>query len=300
MQDIINNFKNQIKSDGVSQGDIKLLEDTMGEKVISSTVSLKNFTSERSSIGIDLVSDILDNYVPESSVTKKVYTKEDYVRINNNHIKSMEDLANILASLTKTYSEDKKNTLFNLKSRYTFNNSDGSSETVVWDMFSKKYNMTNFLNDVGFIREACKEDKAVNVIDKIQTFKYSLEKNGENSNVNWSVGGFDTFISMGLILNKEFDSYVYSIAFTPMILTGEDMINFLDNSYVHYEYVNNIVKDLSYIYKDTLIRMGKDINVWNGMNLDYLERLEFITEKNKITIEFLNILKSIFDSMSNQ
>ncbi len=300
MQDIINNFKNQIKSDGVSQGDIKLLEDTMGEKVISSTVSLKNFTSERSSIGIDLVSDILDNYVPESSVTKKVYTKEDYVRINNNHIKSMEDLANMLASLTKTYSEDKKNTLFNLKSRYTFNNSDGSSETVVWDMFSKKYNMTNFLNDVGFIREACTEDKAVNVIDKIQTFKYSLEKNGENSNVNWSVGGFDTFISMGLILNKEFDSYVYSMAFTPMILTGEDMINFLDNSYVHYEYVNNIVKDLSYIYKDTLIRMGKDINVWNGMNLDYLERLEFITEKNKITIEFLNILKSIFDSMSNQ
>ena len=300
MQDIINNFKNQIKSDGVSQGDIKLLEDTMGEKVISSTVSLKNFTSERSSIGIDLVSDILDNYVPESSVTKKVYTKEDYVRINNNHIKSMEDLANMLASLAKTYSEDKKNTLFNLKSRYTFNNSDGSSETVVWDMFSKKYNMTNFLNDVGFIREACTEDKAVNVIDKIQTFKYSLEKNGENSNINWSVGGFDTFISMGLILNKEFDSYVYSMTFTPMILTGEDMINFLDNSYVHYEYVNNIVKDLAYTYKDTLIRMGKDINVWNGMNLDYLERLEFITEKNKITIEFLNILKSIFDSLSNQ
>ena len=46
--------------------------------------------------------------------------------------------------------------------------------------------------------------------------------------------------------------------------------------------------------------MNKDLNVWNGMNLDYLERLEFITEKNKITIEFLNILKSIFDSMSNQ
>ena len=71
MQDVINNFKNQIKSDGISQGDIKLLEDTIGEKVISSTVNLKSFTTERSYIGIDTVESIMDNYVPETTTDKK-------------------------------------------------------------------------------------------------------------------------------------------------------------------------------------------------------------------------------------
>lgn len=300
MQDIINNFKNQIKSDGISQGDIKLLEDTIGEKVISSTVSLKSFTTERSSIGIDVVESIMDNYVPETTTDKKVFTRNDVMHVNNDFIHTLNRLADNLAELSKIYTEDKKNSLFELKSRYTWNNSDGTTESAVWDMFSKKYSMSQVLNDRGFIREACGETAAFNIISRIDSFITSLEKNSESTEVNWSVNGFDTFIVMGLLVNEEINSYVYEMSFTPMNPTGEDLITFLDNAYKHYEYIVKISTNFTNDYTHTANRIGQNKSTWISMDSSKLERLEFLTSKNKIFTEFIVILQQIFNSMSNQ
>ena len=300
MQDVINNFKNQIKSDGISQGDIKLLEDTIGEKVISSTVNLKSFTTERSYIGVDVVESIMDNYVPETTTDKKVLTRHDIMDAYNDFIHTMNRLADALVELSKTYTEDKKNSLFNLKSRYTWNNSDGTSESVAWDMFSKKYPMTQILYDRGFIREACGEVNYHNIVNRMEEFVTKLERNNEGSKFRWEINGFDTFIVMGLLVNKEFHSYINDMSFTPMNPTGEDLITFLDNAYCHYEYIRELSKNYISNYTASANRIEQNESTWVGCDSSTIERLKNLTSKNIILTDFIVILQKIFNSMSNQ
>lgn len=300
MQDVINNFKNQIKSDGISQSDIKLLEDTLGEKVISSTVNLKSFTTERSYIGIDLVESIMDNYVPETTTDKKILTRHEIMDAYNDFIHTMNRLADSLVELSKTYNEDKKNSLFELKSRYTWNNSDGTSETVAWDMFSKKYPMTQMLSDSSFIREACGETKSLDIISRMQEFITKLERNNEGTKIRWEVNGFDTFIVMGLLVNEEIETYINDMSFTPMNPTGEDLITFLDNVYKHYEYILGISKNYTFNYANMANRIEQNETTWVGCDSSTIERLKNLTSKNNILTDFINILQKIFNSMSNQ
>ncbi len=300
MQDVINNFKNQIKSDGISQGDIKLLEDTLGEKVISSAVNLKSFTTERSYIGIDIVESIMDNYVPETTTDKKVLTRHDIMGAYDDFIHTMNRLGESLVELSKIYTEDKKNTLFNLKHRYTWNNSDGTSESVAWDMFSKRYPMTQILSDRGFIREACGETNYINIVARMEEFVSKLERTNEGSKLRWDVNGFDTFIVMGLLVNEEIVSYINDMSFTPMNPSGEDLITFLDNAYKHYEYIVTISKDYTTKYTYMANRISQNESTWVGCVSSTIERLNNLTRKGIVLTEFNSILKKIFNSMSNQ
>ena len=70
----------------------------------------------------------MDNYVPETTTDKKVFTRNDVMKVNNDFIHTLNRLADNLAELSKIYTEDKKNSLFELKSRYTWNNNDGTTE----------------------------------------------------------------------------------------------------------------------------------------------------------------------------
>lgn len=298
MKDIVNNFKNQIIANGISQGDVKLLEETLGEKPISSNINIKHFTTERSDIAVSEALSVLEHYKPETSTEEKVYTQHQYFNVYNDYVLSLQKLSDILAKLTTVYSEDKKNVLFNLKHRWTWNNSDGSTETGVWDMFSKKYEMSQIIRSNSLIYETCGNNTEL-VSNKITEFIYNLDKLEENTNVNWEIGGFDTFISMGLILNEEIDSYIDNMSFTPVKLSGEDLFNFLDNIYKHYEYVLGISKECRSEYISQLSRNETGKSIYVG-NIKKIERMEFLISKNKITVEFLNIVKAIFDSMSNQ
>lgn len=299
MKNIINNFKEQIRTNGISQGDVKLLEDTIGEKVISSTVNIKNFTTERSDIALTLASEVLEHYVPETTSDKKVYTKEMQFHIFNNFIVSLQELTKSIAELTTSYNEDKKNTLFNLKSRWGWiNYSTGVDEVEVWDAFSKKYNMTDILRNRSMIKEAC-GDKEEQISFMIEEFLFRLEKSNEHTDIKWEIGSYDTFMPMGLIINEEYYSYLYEMVFTPTKLSGEDLINFLDNSYKHYEHIKDITRSQKNYYISLISKNGKDATAYTHSSESVYERMEFLIDKNKITVDFLNILKAIFNSMSN-
>lgn len=298
MKDVINNFKKEINSNGISRSDIKLLEDTLGDKIISANVHINNFTTERSFIGLTDALACIDTYAIDLKDEAPIVTKDKYLSTLNDFGCSLEDVAKVLTELTTVYNEDKKNTLFNLKNRYTWGEDDGNTETVVYDIFSKKYVMTDILQNTSFIKESC-GDKYHDVKSYVDRFKFDLERLNENVDVNYEIGGYDTFITMGLIVNKEIRSYIAQMFFTPTIFNGEDLINFLDNSYVHYEYVH-----------EEILRWKDDYN--RGFRRSQLgettyfntaketERLAFLTNKNYLTSQFLRIIIMILKSMSNQ
>ena len=64
---VLNNFLEDIKNNGVSKQDVKLIEDTVGENFISSIVNIKTLTTERSTLALADVTEVVQNYIVDES-----------------------------------------------------------------------------------------------------------------------------------------------------------------------------------------------------------------------------------------
>lgn len=295
MHKLIKDFKDNINKDGVSKSDITILEDSLGEPIISSNVNMKMFTTERSTVGLNTVNEILELYGEENkNDLKNNLSVTDVLNSYINLKGKLSTIYNLLKTLSELYNDDMEQRILNSKFTMTYRDWKGEDTTDTYALFSPKSTFLQFLFYEDLLEDLLsKEDLAI-VKNKILEFKFKITDLNYFNDVN----NVSTFLPLNLIINKEFDSYIYSFSFTPVRLTGKDVIEFLKNSYLHKEYVEGLKNSVHEDYHRSFNRIGVNNRLY--IDKENIERRNQITNNIEPTIMYLDILVTIIQSMCKQ
>ena len=144
----LNNFLEDITKNGVSKQDVNLIEDTVGENFISSIVNIKTLTTERSTLALADVTEVVQNYIAdeskESMSTLPTFTEilVKYSRI----IGFLETFLKHCKVIQQNYNSTVKENLLNKKEYYNFHSLDGK-ETIVSNIFESTEDCGNIFNN---------------------------------------------------------------------------------------------------------------------------------------------------------
>ena len=297
MKDVIENFKKTMASEGVSRNDIITLENTLGEPIITSNINIKHFTTERSNLPIlSRASDILDVYIKDyekTSLTENFSNREVF-DIYNQLIRHLHDLTNTVKSLSEVVSDEFITNILNSNYKYTFTNIEGVKQNEVINVFDNKSNLLDFINNEELFYNLLTEDK----IQLFQEYKAHKDyfigemiSEGKASN-NWNMGNdISLFLFLNLIINKEIIHYIHTMSFTPTILNGNDLINFLKDSYNYKEYLietsNELKAQFEYRFKN--LSLGKS----NYYYFEEIKRMRDIIPNIKLVNNYLKIILKV-------
>lgn len=293
MQDIINNFISNMETQGVSRNDIKTLEDTIGEPIITSNINIKHFTTERSSLPIlHDVADVLNVYVKEytDKSLSENYTNREIFDIYHNLINKLSDLTKTVKEISENITEDFFTNLTNSNYKYSFINYEGVKQEEVINVFDNKSNLLEFINNEELFYNLFKEENR----KEFETFKVKkdyfigdLITKGIDNNGN----DISLFLFLNLIINKDVNNYFYKMSFTPIILNGNDLIKFLKDSYIHKEYLieltNSMRSQFEYSFKNV------SLNRPTYYELNAIKRMEEIIPNIKLVNEYLKLICKI-------
>lgn len=114
-----------IKANGVSRPLVETLENTIGEKFISSVFNINGLTTERSSIGLSFVSEQLHTFIKECKEQEApTRTLPEIVRLQGRLIDFLISMKNIVESIDAIYNSRLKSILELHTFSYTWNGSN--------------------------------------------------------------------------------------------------------------------------------------------------------------------------------
>ena len=114
-----------IKANGVSRPLVETLENTIGEKFISSVFNINGLTTERSSIGLGFVSEQLHTFIKECKEQEApTRTLPEIVRLQGRLIDFLISMKNIVESIDAIYNSRLKSILELHTFSYTWNGSN--------------------------------------------------------------------------------------------------------------------------------------------------------------------------------
>ena len=145
---MLNNFLEDIKNNGVSKQDVKLIEDTVGENFISSIVNIKTLTTERSTLGLAEVTEVVGNYIADETkeAMSTLPTFRDILTKYSRVISFLETFLRYSNVIQQNYNSNVKQNLLNKKEYYSFNSLDGK-ETIVNNIFESNEDCGNIFNN---------------------------------------------------------------------------------------------------------------------------------------------------------
>jgi hypothetical protein len=144
----LSNFLEDIKNNGISKQDVKLIEDTVGENFISSIVNIKTLTTERSTLGLDSVYEVVQNYIVDES-KETMSTLPTFTNILTKYsriINFLETFLKYSKEIQQNYNSSVKENLLNKKEYYNFNSLSGK-ETIVSNIFESTEDCGNIFNN---------------------------------------------------------------------------------------------------------------------------------------------------------
>ena len=114
-----------IKANGISRPLVETLENTIGEKFISSVFNINGLTTERSSIGLGFVSEQLHTFIKECKEQEApTRTLPEIVRLQGRLIDFLRSMKNIVESIDAIYNSRLKSILELHTFSYTWNGSN--------------------------------------------------------------------------------------------------------------------------------------------------------------------------------
>lgn len=114
-----------IKANGVSRPLVETLENTIGEKFISSVFNINGLTTERSSIGLGFVSEQLHTFIKECKEQEApTRTLPEIVRLQGRLIDFLRSMKNMVESIDAIYNSRLKSILELHTFSYTWNGSN--------------------------------------------------------------------------------------------------------------------------------------------------------------------------------
>lgn len=114
-----------IKANGISRPLVETLENTIGEKFISSVFNINGLTTERSSIGLGFVSEQLHTFIKECKEQEApTRTLPEIVRLQGRLIDFLSSMKNMVGSIDEIYNSRLKSILELHTFSYTWNGSN--------------------------------------------------------------------------------------------------------------------------------------------------------------------------------
>lgn len=177
MVSIVKSFKDDIAVNGISKESVRLLEESLGDKIITSIYPIGGLTTESSSMGVDAIMPILDDYIETNKVRPKRNLNE-LLLLHSDILTHSKNLLLFVDKLIKTYSVTKKETILEMKEFYTF--SDG--EEAAYNIIYSNGNIHNLFDRYDLNRLIVTDDEYVK--DKIRVY---LETIHHSNKSNFSV-----------------------------------------------------------------------------------------------------------------
>ena len=132
-----------IKANGISRPLVETLENTIGEKFISSVFNINGLTTERSSIGLGFVSEQLHTFIKESKEQEApTRTLPEIVRLQGRLIDFLVSMKNIVVSIDEIYNSRLKSILE--LHTFSFRWTDGSN--IPCNVFMNNSPLATFFN----------------------------------------------------------------------------------------------------------------------------------------------------------
>lgn len=292
MKDIVKKFISDISVNGVSKSDVKLLEDTVGEPIISSVVNIKGLTTERSFIGLESVVEVVEEYheVLRTKSVSEIFDIRDVIESYEGILNTLNKVTSKVKEISELYSEEIKNKILNSEYKYSFISYSGEKIESAYDLFSAKAPITSLLYNNSLYENLTNTDIARYIELKASNIK--------NNNVNYVDNEYnlESFLLFNLIFNKELESYVNHFNLTPTVLTGKNLIEFLDDVYCYKEYLEEYTK----IVTNEHLRDFQNLKHGAVYSINKFKRYNTITISSRNTIDFLEMILILLQGMCKQ
>lgn len=263
---LLTDFIKSVKDNGVSKSDISLIEDSIGEKFITSIHNINSITTERSTFGSDEVMRITHNYIVDIKSDEKVFSYSDILWLHNRMLSYLGNVKCTLEDINKNYSEKTKNTM--LTESLFFSMSDGKAFNIFYNNTTIESYIRYIITDI-----ASKLDLQIN--------QHVLKDNDKLTMLNllvWKDNNIDDFILRGtglqnpnVTIKEIFDS------FDGMHMTLERLELVINNLISDYNYLNQGTLDVN--YKNKIYYIWEEILKEEDVNIGFLRNIGSILEK---------------------
>lgn len=274
---MLNNFLEDIKNNGVSKQDVKLIEDTVGENFISSIVNVKTLTTERSTLGLTEVTEVVGNYIADETkeAMSTLPTFRDILTKYSRVISFLETFLRFSNVIQQNYNSNVKQNLLNKKEYYNFNSLDGK-ETIVNNIFESTEDCGNIFNNWKL--------EVLNLPEEIMTAL----------STRITYGDMDNKISMlTLLIYKDNDLFKYftdeHYQITNIRPTVKELFLSLDGWHMVTEALENTIVELKKNYN----RLSSGCYVINYENPLY-DRYDDILSNGETSMIIIKTLLEIF------
>lgn len=276
MISIVKNFKDDISVNGISKESVRLLEESLGDKIITSIYPIGGLTTESSSMGVDEILPILEDYI-ETNREKPKRNLNELLLLHSDILSHSKHLLYLVNKLIKAYSVTKKETILEKKEFYKFLDGEEVAYNIIYsdnpiDCLFDSYDLNNIVSDA--------EENLKHMI------RYNLEIIQLSKKNNFNV--------LALFIWKENSFLEFmckkNILFNPEP-TLKQLFNSLDGMHMIKEDLERVVDELEtkwrYISKGYSIDLfSKNYDIWEDM-----------LKNSKVSYAAIEILAGIFESI---
>ena len=238
-----------IKANGVSRPLVETLENTIGEKFISSVFNINGLTTERSSIGLGVVSEQLHTFIKESKEQEApTRTLPEIVRLQGRLIDFLKSIKYVVESIDSIYNSRLKSIL----ELHTFSYSwDGTNRPC--NIFMNNSPLATFFN---YKKDAPWYD--------LEVFKKWYDE----------FEGRKVFTILTLFVWKDNSLYEYIVNGKPIAnydITCGDLFTSLEDTHMIIESLEETIKSISAkqksLIEDGYISAPNDLiyDIWEGL-----------------------------------
>lgn len=238
-----------IKANGVSRPLVETLENTIGEKFISSVFNINGLTTERSSIGLGFVSEQLHTFIKECKEQEApTRTLPEIVRLQGRLIDFLRSMKNMVESIDAIYNSRLKSILELHTFSYTWNGSN-----IPCNIFMNNSPLATFFN---YKKDAPWYDSEV--------FKKWYDE----------FDGRKVFTILTLFVWKDNSLYEYIVNGKPITnydVTCGDFFTSLEDTHMIIESLEETIKSISAkqksLIEDGYISTPNDLiyDIWEGL-----------------------------------
>lgn len=281
------NFFDTLKATGtISRSQVLTLESAIGTNLISSSVNMKELTSDPSKSGYSDVFAVVKNTIEVEKLSlNDLITTPEVLRIYREALYNLKNIKTLLTKVSELLSKDKIETLNDSKTTYSFYNDEGEATTNTYDTMEDTSGPRAIIFNGGILTSV--SDKSEEDIKEIRE-KYLpinlTEKYGEDWYKN-SVYGLIT-----LLINLEIGSVLRGELVTYTNINGKSyltLLNGLQERLEHIDYCINLLNsDINYTISNFSYTSSKGFK----KELEGVKKFNSIYKEDISTIPTLRII----------
>lgn len=283
-------FLDNMKSTGtITKDEVLTLENAIGENIVTSSVNIKELSSNPSKSGYDDVYAVVNTLVEKENITTDDITSiNEAIMVKRVAISNLKTLKQVLERASSVFSEDVKKKMLDSKERYSFYNEKGELETDSYDLLEDYQGPRGLLFSSAYISSFT--SLPIDKIEKVvtDTLCSDLQDKYNDSWYEPNVYGLSS-----VLLNNEFENLFDGLPRTYTNINGKSYISILENGEEILKSLDIVIKDLEYYLTNMIsgVKNNRFIELSSlTKRVNNLQKINTIFREDRSTLKTLAII----------